>query len=276
MNQPTASATDRDPAAPSGPPQPGQPRSETAARLLERYERHARVPIVLSAILPLLIVPEQGHPVSVAIGIVTWLVFVVDLVVHRRYLQDYGRTGIGRFDLAIVVLTAPWFLLPGAEAGGIVVLLRLARLARLIVASRGAKQLFARLGRVAAVAAAIMAVCALVVLLAERPTNPEFANFGDALWWSIVTLTTVGYGDIVPITSTGRLAAAALMITGIALLGLLAGALASFLGLDPEGRNDGAATESDATTDDGATLDQVLDELRQLRAQVEALDRDRT
>ena len=69
---------------------------------------------------------------------------------------------------------------------------------------------------------------------AEHPTNPEFATFGDAIWWATVTLTTVGYGDIVPITTAGRFDGAAIMFMGVALLGLLAGSLASFFGLQPE------------------------------------------
>lgn len=257
-------------------PAPGEPKSPAAAQNLTTYERRARVPIILSAVLPLLVVPEPGHPASIAIGIVTWLVFVVDLVAHQRLVTDYSRTRLGRFDLAVVILTAPWFLLPGAGAGGVVVLLRLARLARLVVASRGAMNLFARLGRVGIVAVSIMTVCALVAFLAERATNPEFADFGDAMWWSVVTLTTVGYGDIVPITSTGRLAGTALMITGIAMLGLLAGALASFFGLD-QGTNDAAASDggvSDRGASDSqpATLDLVLAEIRALRARLDELD----
>ena len=141
-----------------------------------------RVPIVLSAILPLIIAPQVGHPVSVAIDVVTWLVFAVDLLMRRRLVPGYLGTRAGRFDLAVVVLTAPWFLVPGAEAGAFVVVLRLARLARLAQASRASRQLVARLGRVALVAASIMMVCALVALVAERPTNDEFASYADSLW----------------------------------------------------------------------------------------------
>jgi voltage-gated potassium channel len=250
-------------------PAAGQPKSADATERLAKYERRARVPIILSAVLPLIIAPQQGNPVSVAIGIITWLVFVLDLVMHRRLIQDYLSTKLGKFDLVVVILTAPWFLLPGAQAGGIVVLLRLARLARLVIASRGAMRLFERLGRVAIVALAIMTACAVVAFYAEKPTNPEFATFGDAMWWSIVTLTTVGYGDIVPITPTGRLAGTALMITGVALLGMLAGALASFFGLDkdaPQADKARASTETPGPSADVATLDQVLAEVRQLRA----------
>ena len=72
----------------------------------------------------------------------------------------------------------------------------------------------------------------LVAYYAEHPANPGFATVGDALWWGIVTLTTVGYGDIVPETPAGRFAAVTIMITGVAVLGLLAGSLASFFRLD--------------------------------------------
>jgi voltage-gated potassium channel len=238
-----------------------------AAERLARYDARIRVPIVLSAILPLIIAPQVGHPISVAIGIVTWLVFAVDLLMRRRLVSGYLGTRAGRFDLAVVVLTAPWFLVPGAEAGAFVVVLRLARLARLVQASRASRQLVARLGRVAVVAGSIMMVCALVALLAERPTNDEFASYSDSLWWSLVTLTTVGYGDIAPITTTGRLAAAVLMVTGIAVLGGLAGSLASFLRVDQE--QHGPEPDRSQPADD-----HLVAELRALRAAVERLQAD--
>ena len=103
------------------------------------------------------------------------------------------------------------------------VLLRLARLLRVVLVSRGAKRLIERLGRVVVVAAIVWFTGATVAYYAEHPTNPEFATFGDALWWGIVTLTTVGYGDIVPKTTLGRWAGVMIMISGIAIVGILAG-----------------------------------------------------
>ena len=50
---------------------------------------------------------------------------------------------------------------------------------------------------------------------AERDVNPEIQSFGDVLWWWFVSSTTVGYGDIAPITTIGRLAGVITIITGI-------------------------------------------------------------
>jgi voltage-gated potassium channel len=163
-----------------------------------------QLPIVVSAILPLVIIPESNGWVGAVVGVVTWLVFLIDYVMHARHLEHYGRTRLGRFDLFVVIATAPWFLFPGAQAGQFVVLLRLARLARLVMATKGARRLFERLGRVALMAGGVLVISSLVAYHAEHSVNPEFATVGDALWWGIVTLTTVGYGDIVPKTPTGR------------------------------------------------------------------------
>jgi hypothetical protein len=104
-------------AAPAPARRPGQPRSERDAALLERFDARMQLPIVVSAILPLVIVPESNGWVGVVVGVVTWLVFLVDYVVHARHLEHYGRTRLGRFDLFVVVATAPWFLFHGAQGG---------------------------------------------------------------------------------------------------------------------------------------------------------------
>jgi voltage-gated potassium channel len=253
---------------------PGQPRSERDAAFLKRYNARMQVPIIVSAILPLIVVPESGDWIAVVIGVVTWLVFLVDYVEHARHIERYGRTGVGRFDLFVVIATAPWFLLPGAHPGQFVVLLRLARLARLVMASKGSRRLFDRLGRVTLVAGGIVVIASLVAYHAEHSVNTEFATVGDAFWWGIVTLTTVGYGDIVPKTPTGRWAAVVIMVTGIAVLGLLAGSLASFFRLNEgngaTGSPDGEPAVAVPTPGDVA-LQALTAEVAALRHQVQAL-----
>ena len=70
---------------------------------------------------------------------------------------------------------------------------------------------------------------ALSVLDAERHSpDATIKTFPDALWWTLTTISTVGYGDRYPVTTEGRLVAGALMIGGIALLGVVTGVIASW------------------------------------------------
>ncbi|GIY12141.1 hypothetical protein CEXT_535101 [Caerostris extrusa] len=67
-----------------------------------------------------------------------------------------------------------------------------------------------------------------LVFLAEKEANPKnFSNFADALWWGVITLCTVGYGDTVPITWPGKLIAAFCALLGISFFALPAGILGS-------------------------------------------------
>lgn len=61
----------------------------------------------------------------------------------------------------------------------------------------------------------IMFSSAYIFLHFEKNINPEVQNYGDALWWALCTISTVGYGDIVPVTGVGRLTGAFLIIVGI-------------------------------------------------------------
>lgn len=70
----------------------------------------------------------------------------------------------------------------------------------------------------------------MAVLETEREApDASITSFGDALWWALTTVTTVGYGDHLPVTARGRLVAAALMVGGIALLGVVTATFASWL-----------------------------------------------
>jgi voltage-gated potassium channel len=75
----------------------------------------------------------------------------------------------------------------------------------------------------------ILFVCAGLELAFERHAHgANIHNFGDALWWAVVTVTTVGYGDTYPVTSGGRGVAVVLMLVGIGLIGVLTATVASF------------------------------------------------
>ena len=72
-------------------------------------------------------------------------------------------------------------------------------------------------------------VAAIAVLDAERDApDASITTFGDAVWWTLTTISTVGYGDRYPVTLEGRCVAAALMVAGIALLGVVTASIASW------------------------------------------------
>jgi voltage-gated potassium channel len=235
---------------------------------------------VLSAILPIVVAASRATTdsrVSIVVNVVSWFVFIYDLLVHMRYVRGYLRTGVGLFDLVIVILTAPWFLLPGLGNSQVLVLARLARVVRLFFVSPGARQAARRLGSVGIFASGMLLFCSWMAYIAEHPTNPDYATFGDSLWWGVVTLTTVGYGDIVPETEKGRIAGVFLMLTGIATLGLISGTLASMFRrtaqeAKAEGEADGEGGASEPETSAPETTD-LRFEIQQVREQLEAIER---
>lgn len=116
--------------------------------------------------------------------------------------------------------------------------LRLLRLLRLVRAFSGVYRALNDLDRVAnhrglarliVVWLAVMVVCSVGYYLAENGVSKWVTSPLDALWWGIVTLSTVGYGDVYPVTPEGKIFASALMILGIGLFGAITATMASYL-----------------------------------------------
>lgn len=131
--------------------------------------------------------------------------------------------------------------------------LRLIRLLRILRAFRSTRHLvqhvFQRRTKGALWSAALIAILMIIfssIAILQVETDPagNIKTAEDALWWSYVTITTVGYGDRYPVTSEGRIIASILMTVGVGLFGTFTAFLASwFVGED---KKDTAANESDS------------------------------
>jgi voltage-gated potassium channel len=85
---------------------------------------------------------------------------------------------------------------------------------RRLFRQRKFRQLFIGLGLVSI-------LLGIVIVPFERPTNPDFANLGDGFYWIVTTVTTVGYGDIVPITPIGRFISILAQLLGALMFGTI-------------------------------------------------------
>jgi len=178
----------------------------------------------------------------------------------------------GGADAARVVLAPDWrrYVLRHLHDLAVIVLPLLRPLPLLTVIGALHRRAGATLrGRVAIYVAGsttvLTVVGALAMLDAERDApESNIITSGDALWWAVTTITTVGYGDRYPTTTTGRLIAFGLMIAGIALLGVVTVTLASWIveRVSAENAAEGAAT--------AAQIDALMAEVRSLRHQQEA------
>lgn len=232
---------------------------EEKVDLLAGWEKRAEWPLAIVAAVFLVAysVDVLGHPdhrVDLALQIIvaaSWLAFVIDYLTRLFLTPDRGRWMLRHlFDLAIVILP---ILRP----------LRLVSLVILISAVQKALGGAIR-GRVAVYTAAssvlLIYVASLAVYDAEHGhPGADITTFGDAVWWSFVTVTTVGYGDYTPVTMTGRIVAVLLMIGGISLIGVVTATIASWI-VERVAEEDDAARTATAVE-----IGELRDEIRLLR-----------
>jgi voltage-gated potassium channel len=119
----------------------------------------------------------------------------------------------------------------------------------------------------------VIFTCAYVAYSVERATNPLFNSFGTSVWWAVVTITTVGYGDVYPITTAGRLTGVVLMFSGLALFGVLAGTLATFFGFGEKEADTADEAPSATSAADGPAVVVLESRLGELEDAIAAVRR---
>jgi voltage-gated potassium channel len=230
---------------------------------IEQWEKNTSVALTVLALLYLVSyswqVLDYTNETLVqsleVVNLVIWALFVVDYVV-RLTLVSERKTWFWRnfFDFLVVILPA----------------LRPLRLLRLVVLLRVLNRTAGGAVRSQILTFAIGAtillvyVAALAVLEAER-SEGELNTIGETIWWAIVTITTVGYGDYAPVTVSGRAVAVGLMAGGVVLVGVIVGTLSSWI---VEKVGEGVEERQE---DQMATITLLRDDIRQLR---ESLDRE--
>lgn len=173
------------------------------------------------------------------IEVVTVLIFtgeyLLRLIVADRKLK-FVFSFFGLIDLIAIV---PFYISTGIDLRSIRVLrmLRLFRIFKILRYSKAItrfhlafKSIKEELVLFVFTAAILVFVASIGIYYFENKAQPEhFASFFHALWWSIVTLTTVGYGDVYPITTAGRVFASVVMLIGIGVVAVPSGLIASAL-----------------------------------------------
>ena len=164
--------------------------------------------------------PPWGTVTVTTINAVIWVAFALEYLWLLRLAPDrrrFVRTHL--IDLLIVVLP---MLRP----------LRALRVLRIVaVAARSWHQVFSvlrhrGLGKIISSVAALMVVGGLITFALEPDT---FGTVGDAVWWVLVTSTTVGYGDFAPVGTPARLVAVLVMVLGIGLVGVITANIVDFM-----------------------------------------------
>jgi voltage-gated potassium channel len=230
---------------------------------LERYENRTSAPLTGLAGVFLLAygvpvvwphLPPAASAACAAANGAVWAVFAADLAV--RLVLTHHRA---RF-LATHVLDVLAVVLP---------VLRPLRVLRVFAATQ---TLLTRSGGLLRRGQAIVITAGLLVLIAalaeldaERGApGGNIRGFSDALWWALTTVTTVGYGDHYPVTGTGRIVAAGLMVVGISLVGSITATVAAWFVAQRQEAEQAAERDS-------ADVQALTGEVAALRAEVARL-----
>ncbi|MDY6834364.1 MAG: potassium channel family protein [Chloroflexota bacterium] len=226
--------------------------------LLLRIERITELPLLALSfvMIPLLVGPflwelSSGEDaIFAALDSFIWAVFAIDLIV-KTSIAPHRRAFLRRHWLDVIIVLVP-FIRP----------LRILRI--LLFGSRafiGARRLV-HVDFLVVYGLGLIILAATAITTVERNAEgAEIVSFPDALWWAVVTITTVGYGDTVPVTHAGRAVAYVLMLGGIA---FFSGLVANLSALLVKGDHK-----------DQESLDRLHQEMQKLREEITGLKLER-
>lgn len=228
------------------------------------YEICLAAMVILSLTLDL--PSEQGKMLDWFI----WAVFLADYIIRLWHAEDklkFFREHPLEF---ISILPLDQFLRAAR-------LVRLVRILRLIVLLNHRVAFLDHWLQRYKVDTVILAVMSMLFLAAlpMKWIEPDFHSYEDAFWWAIVTMTTVGYGDLAPVTTTGRIIASFLMLSGIGMIGVVTGTVASIFTSGKEKEMPKELQDVMRVLNDYPGLDKhdynyMIGKLERLRDQVEA------
>jgi len=235
----------------------------------QRLRRFFEIPILIAALLvipAILIEALATNPTVISIGEwlnwIIWVVFAAEFftlltvaVERRTFLRKSW------LEVAIVALTFPVIFIVASNlqmvgAARLARLLRLTRFAAVMsLAGATVTRIFSKRGLAYIVGITVILGLGFGILYG---LIEEQASIFDGMWWALVTITTVGYGDFFPLTTAGRIVGALLMVVGIGFVATLTASVAAHF-------------MDDADTHLSDSLEALHDDIRSMNARMEVM-----
>jgi voltage-gated potassium channel len=206
-----------------------------------KAEKFFEVPVMISVIMliPVIVIENSDSSLLGVANNLNWVIWIVFLLEYGTlfYLSEnkIGYIKNHKIELFIVIASIP-FVPQGFETSRFLRFIRLPRLLKLFQLFRLAAVLskfgiaIKTIFRSRGLQFIVYATCFLIVFFGFLfyVSEPQVNSFSDGIWWALVTITTVGYGDITPLTSLGRVVASTLMIIGIGFIATITAAVSSY------------------------------------------------